>query len=71
MTARERPLRLSAELRERVVAEAEARGVEARWLVNQLITEGLDNLLPAEQFRLTRSQAERTSDGAGDEDDGT
>lgn len=49
-----RPLRLPVALRERVVAEAAARRLEPGWLVARLIEEGLDNLVPAEEFNLTR-----------------
>jgi len=50
-------LRLRPDLRERLVREAEARGVQPGWLANKLIEESLDRLLPPEQFRLTRPPA--------------
>jgi hypothetical protein len=39
---------------ERLRAEAEARGVSIAWMANKLLAEGLERLLPADEFRLTR-----------------
>ena len=45
-------------LRPEIVAqlrtEAQARGVSIAWMANKLLAEGLDCLLPAGEFRLTR-----------------
>lgn len=45
-------------LRPEIVAqlrtEAQARGVSIAWMANKLLAEGLDRLLPAGEFRLTR-----------------
>ena len=49
------PLRVSHDLKERIVAEAEARNVTQAWLVTKLIEEGMANLIPASEFSLTRA----------------
>lgn len=42
------------EMKNRLDTEAAARGVKAGWLARKLLQEGLDDLVPAEQIRLTR-----------------
>lgn len=39
---------------ERIREAAEERGLGMAWLVERLLTEGLDRLTPAAEFRLTR-----------------
>lgn len=46
--------RLDTELIERLQKEADARVVSMTWLVRRLLEEGLDRLVPVEEFSLTR-----------------
>jgi predicted HicB family RNase H-like nuclease len=48
---------LPDELHQRIAEAAEARGVSASWLVRRLLAEGLDNLKPATELRLTKEDA--------------
>lgn len=47
-------IRLSPDLHARLKAAAEERIVSASWLTNRAIAEFLDNLLPPDEFTLTR-----------------
>lgn len=47
-------IRFPADLLSRLHEEAEARGVPVNWLVCKLVQEGLDDLIPASEMRLTR-----------------
>lgn len=45
---------LSGDLAERVRVESAARGVAATWFVQRLVLEGLERLVPVEEFSLVR-----------------
>lgn len=45
-------------LYERCYKEAEAREVKVTWLIDRLVKEGLERIVPAEEFRLTRKPEE-------------
>jgi predicted HicB family RNase H-like nuclease len=47
-------LRLDPDLHERIVAAAFARGLTFNWFCSHLLAEGLDRLIPADEFKLTR-----------------
>lgn len=51
---RQRGIRFDNELWDRVQKEADDRDVPCQWLVERLVKEGLENLVPAEGFVLTR-----------------
>lgn len=51
-------VRLPDEIRDRVTDEAEARGVSASWFIERLVIEGLQRLIPASEFTLTREDPE-------------
>lgn len=61
MTSERRPtqVRFDADLHERLDTEAKARMVSVSWLVNRLVRESLDRLVPVEEYRLTRPAQER------------
>ena len=48
------PVRVGHDLKDRIVAEADARGVSQAWFVTKLIEEGMQNLIPVSEFSLTR-----------------
>jgi hypothetical protein len=52
---------------ERLRAEAEARGVSIAWMTNKLLAEGLERLLPATEFRLTRDPEQLAQLSGSDE----
>ena len=47
-------VRFTPEMKARLAAEADARGVTVQWLVTKLLHEALANLKPADEFSLTR-----------------
>ena len=47
-------IRFSPEVKERLRAEAEARGVSVNWLVNRAVERMLRDLIPIEEWSLTR-----------------
>lgn len=48
-------LRLTPEVHQRLIEEAEARGVSLNWLVDRLLAEAVERLVPVEEgWRLTR-----------------
>lgn len=49
-------LRVSPGLGARLQAAATDYGVAVNWIAGKLLTEGLDNLVPAAEFRFTRSR---------------
>lgn len=49
-------IRVAGPLRDRLRTEAEARDVSIAWLANRLLAEALDQLAPAEDFRLVRER---------------
>lgn len=51
---------ITQEMRNRLDTEAEARGVKAGWLARKLLEEALEDLVPAEQLRLTRPRLKST-----------
>jgi hypothetical protein len=42
----------------RLQAAAQDRGLSITWMANKLLAEGLDELRPADEFRLTRDPGE-------------
>lgn len=52
--------RLSPELRQWLADAAESYGLPVNFLVAKLLSEALDNLVPADQFRFTRPTKETT-----------
>lgn len=48
---------ITQEMKNRLDAEAEARGVKAGWLARKLLAEALEDLIPAEAIRLTRPRS--------------
>lgn len=48
------PIRIDADVAERLEVEADARTVSTRWLASRLLREGLDRLIPADELRFTR-----------------
>lgn len=60
-------IRFPAELHERLQHEAEVRELSMNWLVNRAVERFLDDLIPVEEFVLTRSEQTRhNSHTAGD-----
>lgn len=56
MSARSRTttaVRFDADLHARVMAEAEARDVSMNWIINRLVREGLERMVPLTELRLT------------------
>lgn len=51
-------IRFDRDVHDRLVIEAETRMVSITWIVNQLVREGLERIVPADEFVLTRSEAE-------------
>lgn len=49
-----KPLRLRPEVHTRLLAAADERDVSAAWLANRLLSDALDNLVPASEMKLTR-----------------
>lgn len=47
-------IRVSPALNDRLHAEAAARGLSINLLASALLAEGLDRLIPADEWRLTR-----------------
>lgn len=47
-------LRVSPETAARLTAAADDYGVAVNWIAGKLLDDGLDNLVPAAEFRLTR-----------------
>lgn len=47
-------VRFDPDVHERLVAAAEDRSVTINWLVNRLVREGLDRLIPVEEIRWTK-----------------
>lgn len=47
---------LPKDLADRVKVEADARGVTMSWFLGKLVAEGLDQLIPVEEFSLTRKR---------------
>ncbi len=47
-------LRLDAELHKRLSDAADSYGLPVNYLAARLLTEALDNLVPANEFRFTR-----------------
>lgn len=47
-------IRLPEHLHERLVEEAADRERSVAWMVSKLVEEGLERLIPAEEFSLTR-----------------
>lgn len=47
-------VRFDADVHERLVIESKARMVSRNWIINRLVREGLDRLIPADEVRLTR-----------------
>ena len=58
-------VRMNDDLRARVVAEAEARGVSASWFIERLVTEGLERLIPSDEFTLTVEVTPRSAQQLG------
>ena len=52
-------IRLDADLHRRIKEEASARGVSANRLITALIAEGLERLVPVDEFTLVRRHDER------------
>lgn len=57
-----RSLRLTPDLAARLAAAAAGHGVSANWVAERLIKEGLDRLIPPEEFRLTRLRDDEEPD---------
>lgn len=55
-------IRFDPDVYERVAAEAEARTVSINWIVNRLVVEGLERIVPVEDMWLTRSPTDNGSD---------
>lgn len=51
-------LRVPPELHERLTAEAHARRLNLNYFVTKLLEEGLDRLIPADEFTLTRRRTD-------------
>ncbi len=47
-------IRFHPEVHERLHAEADAREVSLNWLVNRIISEGLERLVPLDEIRLMK-----------------
>lgn len=47
-------VRIPEDLGQRLRTEADARGVTVTWMVKRLLSEGLERIEPASDFRLTR-----------------
>lgn len=52
-------IRFDADVYERLVVESKARTVSVNWIVNRLIRESLDRLIPVEEVRLMLRQEEQ------------
>lgn len=48
------PIRVANATHDRLVIAATERGVSVQWLVNRLLDEALDNLVPADELTLVR-----------------
>ena len=46
-------IRFDPDVYDRLVAESEARMASINWVVNRLVAEGLDRIIPVEDMRLT------------------
>ena len=46
-------IRFDADVYDRLTAESEARMVSINWIVNRLVAEGLERIVPVEDMRLT------------------
>lgn len=51
-------IRFEPEIAARLKAEAEARDLSASWLANKAVARFLDELIPVEEFTLTRPRDE-------------
>lgn len=49
-------IRFDAEVYERLVSESEARMVSINWIVNRLVAEGMERMVPVDEMRLTRER---------------
>ena len=46
-------IRFDPDVYDRLAAESEARMVSINWIVNRLVAEGLERIVPVEDMRLT------------------
>jgi hypothetical protein len=49
-----RGIRFDPDVDDRLEREAEERMVSVNWIVNRLVREGLDRIVPLDEFKLTR-----------------
>jgi hypothetical protein len=47
-------LRLTPELKDQINREAALRGVSSTWLLRKLVEEGLERLIPLDEWKMTR-----------------